>query len=80
MIPDFHYYLRILSHLSVELLLDQFVVGTHGDGGKVNVPDGIAGALDSGDGRGGLPLVDDGDHEERTDGDGQDHQNYPQSS
>ena len=53
---------RTLVQRIGQLLLDNLVIGTDGDGGKVDVPDGVVGVRDGRDGRAVLPLDPDGLH------------------
>ena len=48
---------RFLLERRVELFLDDAVVGADGDGGEVDVPDGVVGRGDGGEGRLRAPLV-----------------------
>ena len=48
-----------LGH-GLELLGNDLVVGADGNGGEVDVPDGVVGALNGGEGGVVLPLVEDG--------------------
>ena len=46
------------------MFLADLVIGANGDGGKLNLPDGVVSRLDGGKGRVLLPLLHDGDYEQ----------------